>query len=97
MFHQVCVRNINGFVVAVQVNNDSYGNSSLSSCYGNNEYGKEYPVELISKQVFIEGYEVNVDSIQYQLNRHQHGDHIATGEEPINADEEQRGADEQQM
>ena len=45
-------------------------------------------------QIFIECNKIQIHTVQYQLNAHQHGDKVSPGEEAVDADKEQCGADE---
>ena len=48
-------------------------------------------------EVLIKGDKIQVHAVQDQFNAHQHGDEVPSGEETVDADEEKRGADEENM
>ena len=81
----------------VQINNDRYRRCSLSGGDGDHEYGKENTIQPVGPEVFIECNEIQVHAIQYQLDAHQHGNEVSSRKETVNADEEQRCADEENV
>ncbi len=84
-------------MASVQVNNYGYCHSRFSRSYGDNKYGKEYPVQVVGVKEFIEHHEIDVHAVQDQLHRHQHGDHIPSREQSVGPDEEKGRAQEQEM
>jgi hypothetical protein len=81
-------------MAAVQVDNNGNSKRYFGSSNRNNKNGKEYPVECIGVQVFIEGNKVDIDAIQHELYAHKNGNHIAPGKQPVHAYEKQACANE---
>jgi hypothetical protein len=79
-------------MVPVQINDNGYCNGRFGSGNGNNEQGKENAIQLIGVQVFIKSDEVDVHTVQHQLNGHQHGDQVAPREQAVHANKEQGSA-----
>jgi hypothetical protein len=73
-------------VASVQVNDYRNGYRSFRSGNGYYKQGKENAIQLIGVQVFVECHKIDVHTIQDQFDRHQHGDQVAPGEQPIHAD-----------
>ena len=81
----------------VEIDDDGDRGCRFSRRDGDNENGEEHPVEPVGPDIFIERDEIQVHTVQDQFNAHEHGDEVPPGEETEYADEEQRGADEQDM
>jgi len=84
-------------MTSIQINNDRDRCCRLGGSNGDQEYGKENTVEPVGPEVFVECDEIQVHTIQYQFDAHQHGDQISSGEETIYTDEEQRRADKENV
>jgi hypothetical protein len=97
MFEFIGFLHINALVVSIQVDDDGNGHSGFGGCNGDDENCEEQTVGLAGVQVFVEGDEVDVYAIQHELNGHEHGNHVPSGEHAVHADEEERSAHEQDM
>jgi hypothetical protein len=86
---------INRVVAAVKVYDDGDSHGCFGRRYGNDEYGKENSVEPVGPQIFIEGDEIQVHTVQYQFHTHEHGYQVSPGKKTIHTDEEQCSTDEQ--
>lgn len=75
----------------------SDGYCRFGCCYGYDEDGEEHSVKTARPQVFIEDDEIQIDTVQHELQRHQNGNQVSSGEESEDADEEQGGAEQQQV
>jgi hypothetical protein len=83
--------------LTVQKDHDRNGDGSLRRGNRNDEQGEKDAIDLIGLQVIIKSDEVDIDTVQDQLDRHQHGDQVPPGEQTVHPDKEQRCADEQDM
>jgi hypothetical protein len=97
MLHLRRILHINRPMTPVQINNDGYRHCGFCRSNRDDEYGKENPVQLIRPEIFIECDEIDVDTVQYELNRHQHRYHVAAGEKAVHADEEKGSAEEEDI
>jgi hypothetical protein len=72
----------------------SYGNGSLGSGYGNDKHGEKQTLGPTVIYIPVEYYQVDIYSIQHELNTDQHCYQVLAGEETVNPDKEEHGADD---
>jgi hypothetical protein len=89
----VKILNIDRLEVPVDVNDNSYGDGCLGGGNGNYNQAEKMTMQLIRIEKPVEDHEINIDRIENQLNRHQHGDQISSCQETIDAYEEHQGTD----
>ena len=81
----------------VQVNDDGDSNGRLCGGNGDDEQGKEQSVQFTRPQVVIKRDEIYIDTVQDELQRHEHGHQVPSRKESEHTDEEQRRAKDQKM
>ena len=81
-------------MAAVEVDDDGNGNGRLRRSDGDDEDGEEQSIHFSGPEIFIESDEIQVHTVQDQFDTHEHGDQVPAGEESVNANEKEGGADE---
>src|SRR5215207_7451776 len=81
----------------VQVDDDGNGHRRFRSGNGDNEQSKENTVKLLRVEIFVEGYKIDVDTIETKFNRHEHRNEIAACEQAIHPDKEKGRTYKQHM
>ena len=79
---------VNGIVAAIQVDDDRDCYCSFGSGNRNDKNGKENTIQFMRPQVFIKSDEIEVYTIQDQLDAHQHRNKVTTGKESVDANKE---------
>ena len=97
MFHFSGILHIDRSMASIKVYDDRYRYGRFRRRDGDDENGKEDPVEPVRPEEFIKDHEIDVHAVQDQLHRHQHGDHIPSREQSVGPDEEKGRAQEQEM
>ena len=89
IFHFFGFLNIYRQVASVQVDDDGNGNCSFGGSNRNYKYSEHHTIQPVCPEIFIESNKIDIDTVQDQLNAHQHGDEISSGKKSINTNEEQ--------
>jgi len=79
-------------MASVQVYNDGNRYRGFSSSNGDDEQGEKQAFHLSGVQVFVEGHEIDVHTVQDQLYGHQQRDQVPAREQPVHADKEKGNA-----
>ena len=58
---------------------------------------KKMSLQLIRIQIPVKYHKIDIHRIQYQFNRHQHGNQVPAGKKTINAYKKHQGAYNQKM
>jgi hypothetical protein len=96
-FHLPGILYIDRMQIPVQIDDNSYGYRRFRRGNGNNKQSKEYTLQFFGIQIFIKSDKIDVHTIQDQLHRHQHCDHIPPGQQTIHPDKKKPGTDEKDM
>jgi len=80
---------------AVNVKDDSDGNSCFGSIDANREQGKVETFEFSRVEYAVENSKVDVNRIEYQLDGDEHRDKVATCNKSEKADKEEYSAQSQ--
>jgi hypothetical protein len=88
---------INRVMTPVQVYNNGYRQCGFRCGDGNNENCKKYAPKGFRIQVAVKSHKIDIDTIQDQLNCHEHCDHISPREQAVHANAEKGCAQEQYM
>ena len=86
-FHFIQFTHLNASYVTVNVNHNRYGHCRFGCRDGNGEQGEEIAFQSVREQETVEYSEVDVRSVEYQLDADQYGQCVATGKESVNAGE----------
>jgi hypothetical protein len=97
VFHFIHIIHLNRSVPAVYVDDQGNGNGCLGSRYGYDEERKKMPLQLIRVQIPVKNNKIDVDRIQYQFNRHEHGDEVSPCKKPKNANKKYQRAYDQKV
>jgi hypothetical protein len=81
----------------VNTQDDGDGNRGFACGDSDNKYGEKVPLQLIGKQIAVEGHKIDVHRVEDQLNRHQDGDQVPSREKAVNTNEEHDGAQDQEI
>lgn len=81
--------------VNIDDNSQSYG--SLGRTDTNGEESEEHALRTIGEKQAVESREIQIDTVQYQLNRDEHGYEVAACDETKNTDEEQQSAENKEI
>ena len=77
---------------AVNIDNDGNGDGRLGGSNANDKERHEHALHAVGIEQAVDGCEVDVDSIQDELHRDEHGDEVAAGDKAEDANEEQQCA-----
>jgi hypothetical protein len=93
--HQVELVEVDASAVAVDGQDDRQTDADLGGGHGDDEQG-----EHLARDVAVhgrEGDQVDVHGVEDQLDRHQHGHAVPTGDHAVDADGEQEGAEQEEL
>src|SRR5207244_6846704 len=91
---QVDLIDIDGLSVPVDQDDDRQADPDLCRRDGDHEQREHLPGELV--EVRREGDQVDVHRVQHQLDRHQHEDRVAPGQDSIHARGEEHRSEDQE-
>src|SRR4051794_10589963 len=93
--HQVDLFEVDRAPGAVDDEDDREADADFGGRDGDDEQGEDLPADRV-----VHGGErdqVDVDRVEDELDRHEHGHAVAAGEHPVDADREEDGREEQEL
>jgi hypothetical protein len=76
ILHRCGIFYINGFETTIQVDDDSDSKGNFRGGHHYDEHGEKDAFQLVRIQIFVERYEIDIDTVQDEFQRHQHGNEI---------------------
>src|SRR5213592_3976361 len=91
---EVDLVDVDGLPVSVDQDHDGEADADLCGSDRDHEQRKHLPGELV--EIGREGHQVHVHRVQHQLDRHEHEDGVAPGQDPVDPCREQDGGEDQE-
>ena len=79
------------------IDDDSHCNCCLGGGDANGEQREEEALELVGEEQTVEHGEIDVNCVEDKFHRDEHGDQVAPCHESEHTDEEQQGAEDEEI